>query len=568
MRTQFIGLAVTVAIAGGAAAAHAQDKPITSSDPAAALPPPAEESEPITRERPEPPVAGDSEPVVVRFQGARFEGARSVSPERLEGAWRDQVGRELTLTELRAIARRAEEIYADAGYPFVAVVVPPQEIRDGVVQFTVVEGRITDLTVLSNDPVARRQTSAAFEPLLEVAPLSAEDLERQYELARTTPGLSMAGALRRGSQPGGMDLVLQARRRPFRSYANINNLFSDPVGPWGALLGVDIYGASLYGDTTSIQLYSTLDWEEQQVLRLIHSRRINRFGTTIGASVLIADSNPQGVVAPLDLATDVFAARLDWSHPIISRLWGGVFISGAFDWSDQETKVFGQIALTEDRTRIASLRLTGRWRNRWLVTSGYVEGRQGLDIFDASRPGDALLSRAEGDPQATVFRAGADGEVKIPRGPRLYGRFEGQWTNDALLAPDEYSVGNLTIGRGYDPGSAFGDRAAAFTVEARWGPWKVKGPVTASPFVFYDNVTYWNEDAAGVPERTLDSFGGGFRFEWPGKGRLDVLYAEPRDAPLGLGEPEPSGRILVNLTLSLDDLADRAFGALTKGDRR
>ena len=44
-------------------------------------------------------------------------------------------------------------------------------------------------------------------------------------------------------------------------------------------------------------------------------------------------------------------------------------------------------------------------------------------------------------------------------------RLEGQWTDDPLLNFDEYSIGNLSIGRGYDPGANSGDRAIGFAGE-------------------------------------------------------------------------------------------------------
>jgi len=340
------------------------------------------------------------------------------------------------------------------------------------------------------------------------------------------------------------------------------------VGPWGILVGADFYGASLYGDVTTVQVYTTFDSEEQQVLRLGHARRLNAMGTTVGLNFLLADSNPQGVVAPLDLATDVQLFRGEVSHPILARSWGSLTVVGAFEWSDQNTDVFSSVAITEDRTRIASLRLNGRARNDWAVGGGFLELRQGLDIGDASQPGDALLSRAEGDPQATVLRGGVDAEARVSRRWTVYGRFEGQWSDGPLLAPDEYSVGNLTVGRGFEPGSAFGDQAAAFVVESRWGPFAVGNSIQASPFVFYDQVSYWNDDTFGVSERTVASAGAGLRLQIHGDVRLDVIWAKPFDPPLGLGEKTPGSSILANLTVSFDDALRWAWGRSRNGDRR
>jgi hemolysin activation/secretion protein len=567
MRVLWAGVGFACAISGAAAA---QTQPLTPNDPAAALPPPPPPSGDIQYDEPQATGPDDASGGQLGFtvESVEWRGARTLSPQQLAPAWAPLRGRQVTLTDLRAAAARAEKLYAEAGYPFVAVLVPPQEVRGGHVAFDVIEGRISDLTVIGSDPVARRQAAAAFAELTTRRPLSTNDVESAYARAQTIPGLAMSGALRRGSEPGGMDLVIQPRRKAWRGYVNINNLFSDPVGPWGVLVGADFYGTSTHGDQTTIQFYTTFDSEEQQVLRLGHSRRLNARGTTVGLTYLLADSNPQGVVAPLDLATDVQLFRGEVSHPIVSRGWGSIVALAAFEWSDQNTDVFSAIAITEDRTRIFSLGLNGRWRGQGLAGGGYLQARQGLDVGDASQPGDPLLSRFEGDPQALVLRAGGDGEARIARRWTVAARVETQWTDDALLAPDEYSIGNLGIGRGYDPGAAFGDTAAGFSLESRWGPFGLaNGQAQVSPFIFWDHVSYWNNDAFGI-DRSVNSAGVGLRTLIHKDVRLDLVWAKPLSAPLGLGEKTPGSSLFVNLTVSFDDMARWAWSRTRNGDRR
>ena len=135
--------------------------PVTSNDPTSVAPPPPVDSEPLDIDRPQQTAPADSPALGVALRGARFAGAKALGEERLRPAWAPYVGRDVSLSDLREIARKAERIYADAGYPFVVVAVQPQEIVGGVVEFTVVEGRISDLTVLGADPTARRQATAA-----------------------------------------------------------------------------------------------------------------------------------------------------------------------------------------------------------------------------------------------------------------------------------------------------------------------------------------------------------------------------------------------------------------------
>ena len=89
-----------------------------------------------------------------------------------------------------------------------------------------------------------------------------------------------------------------------------------------------------------------------------------------------------------------------------------------------------------------------------------------------------------------------------------------------------------------------------------------------SPFAFYDQVSYWNDDTFGVQERTIASAGAGLRFEARGKGRLDVMWAKPFDPPLGLGEKTPGSSLLVNLTVSFDDAVRWGWSRVRNGERR
>ena len=566
----FGGVACALLLSAGAAAAQSS-QPLTPRDPTAVLPP-LPVSQPLDTRAVQSRVAPDVGAAASQFvfRSGHFAGAASVPAALLDAAWAPYVGRTVSLADLRTIASAAEQIYADAGLPFVAILVPPQEVRDGQVEFQVIEGRVTDLTVLGRDPTARRQATRGFQPLLGLQPVPVDRIERAYDLARDIPGLSLAGSLRRGSQAGGMDLVVQAERRDWRFYVNANNFYPEAVGPFGVLLGADYYGGSLHGDQTSVQLYSTTDGEEQRVLRFSHLRRLNSSGTSVSLTLLGADANPQGSVAPLDLATDVFAARGELAQPFIRR--GAFELDGAaaFEWTDQKTQVFSSVRLTEDNLRILVARLFGRVgrENGRLFTRYGLELRQGVQVGDASRPGDFALSRFGSDPQATVLRFNLAGEARANDKARLAFRLEGQWSNDSLTAPEEYSVGNLTVGRGYEPGSSYGDRALALSVEGQLGPYRPREWLAVTPYAFADAVKVWNEEPLAPNDRWVRSVGVGLRFDFPDRARLDLFWADPLDAPLGLGESRPQPRVFVNLTVALPDAFAGIGGLLRRGASR
>ena len=78
-------------------------------------------------------------------------------------------GRELSLADLDQAAARVTKFYRQSGYPVARAYVPAQEIKDGVVEIAVLEGRFGKLDLHNNsrlsDSLARDTLSSA-----EVAP--------------------------------------------------------------------------------------------------------------------------------------------------------------------------------------------------------------------------------------------------------------------------------------------------------------------------------------------------------------------------------------------------------------
>ncbi|HVN01027.1 MAG TPA: POTRA domain-containing protein [Caulobacteraceae bacterium] len=542
-----------------AATPAAADPPLAPNDPTRALPPSPSQSAPLDVHAGE--VTGGPQDTTTRLvlRGVEFDGARTVPQDRLRAAWTPYADKPVSLADLRAIGRRAEQIYTRAGYPFVAVVLRVQQVKDGVVHYDVVEGHISDLTVLGSSRTARRQATAALSPLVDKSPLPLSAVEQAYQSAKNVPGLSVSGTLRRGSQPGGMDLVVATQRQEWRSYANVNDLYADPVGPWGVLFGLDHFGNSQYGDELSGQIYTSVPFGRQVLARGSYAYRLNASGTTVTISGLWGHANPKSALSLLAIAQDVASIRLDVAQPLWDRPDAKFQVDLALEGSDQRTNVFSSIRLSDDRLRDLSFTFAGEKHTPLgrLAISGEI--RDDLDILGASHPGDPELSRFGADPQATILRGGLEAETRTFEYLRIDVRLDSQWANHALTIPDQYSAGNLTVGRGYQPGSALGDRALAGSAELRIGPFDVaQKKLQVEPFLFTDVVDLWNIGPAAFGHRQLQSVGGGVRFHVNGKAHLDLMGAAPLVPALGLGDRTPAPTVLMNLTFTLDD----AFSAI------
>jgi hemolysin activation/secretion protein len=116
-------------------------------------------------------------------------------------------------------------------------------------------------------------------------------------------------------------------------------------------------------------------------------------------------------------------------------------------------------------------------------------------------------TRLEGDPTATLLRSAVYGEYRPDPRFTIAAAGRGQYSGNPLFSFEEYSAGNYTVGRGYDPGAILGDSGIGFQAELRYGTLFPRDPgaLTVEPFVFVDQAWVWNEDlipAAGDEEPT------------------------------------------------------------------
>ena len=164
-----------------------------------------------------------------------------------------------------------------------------------------------------------------------------------------------------------------------------------------------------------------------------------------------------------------------------------------------------------------------------------------------------LLSRAFGKPDAWLIRGFGAAEAPIAGPISASLRAQAQYSDDPLLPYEQISLGNLTVGRGYDPAISLGDSGIAGAFEVRHGGWQLHPLLSAAPYAFYDYGWVRNNlaSASGLPRsRTLRSAGAGVVFRVAGRANLEVTYAKGLDAPF-IGATKPDSRLLVQLTAAL-----------------
>jgi hemolysin activation/secretion protein len=504
-----------------------------------------------------------------------FDDLRGLSATRLRPAFAPYVGQENNVAAICEIRDRAATILREAGY-IAAVEVPEQRIADGVVHFQVLMARLTGIRVRGNAGRAERTIARYLNKLTEQPVFNRYDAERYLLVAGDLPGYAVRLALRSaGAARGDVIGDVTVEHQPALVDVTVQDLGSRELGRWGALARAQIFGLTGLGDRTTLAVFSTADTREQQTVQLAHDFRIGGEGLAIGGQLTYAWADPDLGNPAIDIRSRTLFATLEASYPFIRRQSRTLRGTGGVDLIDQDVD-FNTIPLNRDHLRVAFARLDldalglvpGNHRYtlaepRWRF-SGTMEIRQGLDILGATQPCGALFihclgagtippTRLEGDPTATVLRGGLYGELRpVPRVTFALGA-RGQYSHRPLLSFEEFSAGNYTAGRGYDPGTLLGDSGIGLQAELRFGS---AVPASASefrvePYVFFDQAWVWNRDRVfAIPRGELSSVGGGIRAAYGNRFRIDLLVAAPLDpAPLQAKRGDP--RLLVSFTTRL-----------------
>lgn len=510
--------------------------------------------------------------VRITLRSVEFSTVEGIDPAMLAPSWSDRVGQDLPVSVVCDIRDRAATMLRSQGY-LAAVRVPPQTISDGVVRLDILAARMTRVEVRGDAGRNERLLQRYLSRLDDQPVFNIVAAERYLLLARDIPGLDARLTLRPGNAPGEVVGEVLVARTPFIFDTNIQNYGSRDVGRWGGVARVRFTGLTGMGDLTTASFYSTPDFDEQQVVQLAHEFRVGGEGLRLGASYTYAWTRPDLAAFPIKSKTQV--VNLFASYPLTLRQAHRLTIGGGLDLIDQDIG-FGGVPLNRDRLRVFNVRADASWVDpasiagrggynpsepRWALSTA-LEARQGVNFLGASDdcgpggtacflPGAVPLTRVDGKPDAFLVRANALAEWRPHKLFTLSAAPRAQWASDPLLAYEEFSGGNFTIGRGFDPGTIIGDSGVGVALEARYGsfvPANTKA-FAVQPFAFFDAAWVWNKDAAfaGLNPQKLYSAGGGMRVAYGEVARLDVTLAVPLNRG-GFLANRPDPRLLVSLT--------------------
>jgi hemolysin activation/secretion protein len=462
--------------------------------------------------------------VSFRLSGVRLSGVQALDDAEINALVAPWIRRDVTLSDLETLARQIGEKYRERGYFLAQAVVPVQSVQNGIVDISVIEGRLGRITVniAPDAPITESVVRAILAPLQTRQALSGPEYERAMLLLSDLPGVLVSSQLEEGVQTGTTDLtvnVAAAQRWTFS--ADADNHGTRETGRYRVGGGARWASPFGIGDNLDVRLMVS-NSNNLKFGRLAYEGPLGASGLRGGVSYSRVDYQIGGDFADLDPygTADIVEASLN--YPLIRSRRQNLFLRLGVD--TKHLKDNNRAIDSSAKKRVDGLSLGWTWELRddlfgggYTASSGaWYHGR--LDIRDAlSREADQSGRRTQGD--FDKFTLQVSRLQRIVDRHMLYLSLGGQWAGDNLDASEKLSLGGARAVRAYASSEVLVDEGLIGTVEWRWS---IDNMLT--PFLFYDAAAGWlsKNPLPGEKDNRQTLRGAGIGLQWARAGDFSI----------------------------------------------
>lgn len=505
-------------------------------------------TEPVRAElpaEPPPPLEGDDAMIVERLRGvviqdsldaasaeaATGEGlVTSTNPLTQTEAFRSLVeprlGQPLTMRDLNALSREIVLYFRAHDRPLVDVVVPEQDITDGVVRIAVIEGRTGRVRAEGNHWFSsdRIEDGVRLQP---GDPIRASALLDDLAWINQNPFRAVDVVFAPGAHLGETDIVLRTRDRlPLRLYTGYENTGNDLTGEtrlfagvnWGDAFGLDGQLNYQFGASDDFDAVRTHSVSWSQPLPWRHT--LSLFGAHVRS---------EAEVGPFTLAGRSSQAGLRYTVPLPEKRRYSHEVYAGFDWKRADNALEFGIPISDSLTQIGQwiAGYRGTLRDARGATQVRIEGVYNPEgWFSHQDEADYAGSRAGANPEFAYARLELSRHTRLPADFTLSHAFVAQLASTNLLPSEQLPIGGRRSVRGYEENALSGsDEGWSIQNELRTPPVSLAGWLAGlkgtevSPrwrdqlqfLAFYDyGQGRSNDDTLG--NTTLASVGAGVRY--------------------------------------------------------
>lgn len=429
---------------------------------------PAAAQAPARTAEPAPAEAGDGRFDLLEFQ---IEGNTVLPVAAIERAVLPFLGHRRSLEEVRKAVEALERAYREAGYLTVLVDIPEQEVQDGVVRLTVIEGRVDRVRVTG----ARYWSPGWIRGRMpEVAPGNVPyfpAVQRELAELNRSPNRRITPVLRPGRTPGTVEFDLNVEDRlPLHGSLELNDRHG--FGTTRTRLAGALRYENLWQREHALSLNFLTAPENTAEARVVsasylwplhgsnqmlsfYAVRARSAVAAIGALNVLGDA-------------DIWGAR--WILPLrgLPDFFHSLTLGADYKDFRETINLVGGDTL---RTPIAYTHLSAVWSATALGAGGVTQVNAGVGFGPRRLFGNSdaefLNRRFNARANYVYLRGDVQRQQRLPGGYSLIARADFQFADEPLISNEQFFIGGVDSVRGYFEFEQLGDRGLRGRLELR-----------------------------------------------------------------------------------------------------
>ena len=493
------------------------------------------------------PVPKAVDDITFEVKAIDLDGAEYYSRSEIDKIFSPLIGKKISLNELRDATEKLEKKYKDDDFFLVRVIIPPQEVENGIFKVKIIEGYINNVFVEGGNKYSREKILSVVKKLENKKPIDLKSLERALLLLNDLPGISGSGVLRQGSDIGSSELLVTINPPPPTSYIlTLNNGASKTMGQYSTNINATFNNPD-YPSSVSVGFSSALKNDDDQLFNPILKAFNGTYSTSLGDDGLIfslagvfANAKPQGSIKSLGILSQSYSVAPRLRYSIKRTRDESYYLEGGLNVARSKTFLLDS-STTKDKLTVADF-VFSVTNDVWFGGSTQLNFTlaQGLDLFGSRGESTSLPGPSVANFKQTFLKYKFSGNHSLPV-KKINGSLklsaQAQWTNDKLLAGEQITFGGPAIGRGYDGGAIAGEKGFGLSVELSR---KLKrnnllgldlSNFELFGFIDYAEAKILKEPISGTPEKSsyIGSHGIGARLSEKSGLMLDLTIARARN---------------------------------------
>ncbi|MFZ6743387.1 ShlB/FhaC/HecB family hemolysin secretion/activation protein [Undibacterium sp. JH2W] len=422
----------------------------------------------------QPLLAQDTDSVIGRFDISRYEvkGNDLLTAAALDSLLAPYTGKSRSFADVQKALEALEKAYHQKGYSLVQVVLPEQELNQGVVKFVVVQARIASVSVKGNRHFDNDNIRGSLPQLREGDTPNIKKLSESLKTANENPAKKTNLQFETASKEGEVNAVLNVvDNKPWTIGANLDNAGDSNTGK--SHLGLLFQHANLSGrdDVLSLQYTTTLQKPSNYaVFGLGYHLPLYTLGDSVDVYASYSNVDSGSVAAGIfDLNVSgrgsVFGGRYNYNlgrnEDFDSRL------SLGWDYKAFKNNVALQgIQLGSDVTvHPLSLSYSANLSSTAGEANAYLSAVHNLPGGEKGKTEDFQKVRSGATSGYSILRYGLGYSKVLPAAWQLKLMLSGQYTRDSLVPGEQFGAGGASSVRGFTERALANDYGTLFSAE-------------------------------------------------------------------------------------------------------